>query len=1004
MTVAQRLYLLVFSAALGLLALAGLGYYQIDRVFTAANYGNTDTVPSLIVLNNAMKSFSQVRVRLYRHVLNTDSAKMDEIETKLKEAQDATADAFKKYESGGCPSGSCISDDKDRQLLDANKALLSEYNQAIVPVLRLSRDNKTEQARDLMAAKAAPLAEKLNSSIEEEIVYNEQLGLDGAKNALSAKSSALMLSILIAISLLLAIAVMGFFIVRNLMRALGGEPVQAAEIANKIAAGDLSSRFDIKAGDTSSLMAAMSKMNETLERLMVDTDVLVKAAAVGDLNTRADASKFQGDFRKLVQGVNDTIANIAEPMKVTSSYIDQIAKGVIPAQITTDYKGEYLVIRNNLNGLIKMMGDLLKETDVLIQGAAVGELDKRANAEMFQGGWKQLVVGVNETVRNIAEPMKVTSDYVDQIAKGIIPAQITTDYKGEYLVIRNNLNGMIKMMSDLLAQTNILIEGAAVGELDKRANAEMFQGGWKQLVVGVNETVRNIAEPMKVTSDYVDQIAKGIIPAQITTDYKGEYLVIRNNLNTLVKMMGDLLSETDTLIQGAAAGELDKRANAAQFQGGWNQLVVGVNQIVDTVDIAFKDTVRVAEALAKGDLSQKVTREYRGTFNVVKQSVNGTADSLTLIVGEIRDIVEAANRGDFNSKMNLDGKAGFAKDLSELLNQLSDTVDIAFKDTIHVAGALERGDLTQVVTREYQGAFDQVKQSLNNTVAKLSQVIGEVNAAATNIASASEEVSSTAQNMSQATNEQAASVEETSASVEQMGASINQNSENAKVTDSMASQAAKQATEGGVAVKETVTAMKQIAGKIGIIDDIAYQTNLLALNAAIEAARAGEHGKGFAVVAAEVRKLAERSQVAAQEIGELAGGSVDKAEEAGKLLDEIVPAINKTSDLVQEITAASEEQSSGAAQINTAMNQLNTITQQNASSTEELAATAEEMSGQAEQLQQLMSFFKVSGGAAQTQLHSAAHTTVSKLITKPGKTGSKLAASPAHDESEFVKF
>jgi methyl-accepting chemotaxis protein len=326
-------------------------------------------------------------------------------------------------------------------------------------------------------------------------------------------------------------------------------------------------------------------------------------------------------------------------------------------------------------------------------------------------------------------------------------------------------------------------------------------------------------------------------------------------------------------------------------------------------------------------------------------------------------------------------------------------------EAVGVANQLAEGDMTVKIEVDSKDETGMLLSAMKNMVEKLSQIVGEVNAAATNIASASEEVSSTAQSMSQATNEQAASVEETSASVEQMGASINQNSENAKVTDGMASQAAKQATEGGVAVKETVAAMKSIAGKIGIIDDIAYQTNLLALNAAIEAARAGEHGKGFAVVAAEVRKLAERSQVAAQEIGELASGSVSKAEDAGKLLDEIVPAINKTSDLVQEITAASEEQSSGAAQINTAMNQLNTITQQNASSTEELAATAEEMSGQAEQLQQLMSFFKVGGGSVATK-HQAFHPTTSKPAAKPAKGGAtKLVASrAAHDESEFVRF
>jgi methyl-accepting chemotaxis protein len=463
------------------------------------------------------------------------------------------------------------------------------------------------------------------------------------------------------------------------------------------------------------------------------------------------------------------------------------------------------------------------------------------------------------------------------------------------------------------------------------------------------------------------------------------------------------VGEIRNIVALANKGDFSTKMDLNGKAGYTKELSELLNQLSNTVDGAFKDTIRVAEALARGDLSQKVTTEYAGAFNQVKVSVNSTADSLTQIVGEIRNIVALANKGDFNTKLDLSGKLGYTKELSELLNQLSDTVDTAFKDTIHVSIALEQGDLTQTVTREYQGAFDQVKQSLNNTVAKLSQVIGEVNAAATNIASASEEVSSTAQSMSQATNEQAASVEETSASVEQMGASINQNSENAKVTDSMASEAAKQATQGGVAVKETVAAMKQIAGKIGIIDDIAYQTNLLALNAAIEAARAGEHGKGFAVVAAEVRKLAERSQVAAQEIGELASGSVSKAEQAGKLLDEIVPAISKTSDLVQEITAASEEQSSGASQINNAMNQLNSITQQNASSTEELAATAEEMSGQAEQLQQLMSFFKVSGGSAAVAKHSSVHANVVKPVAKkPARSETKFVAG--HDEAEFVKF
>jgi methyl-accepting chemotaxis protein len=480
---------------------------------------------------------------------------------------------------------------------------------------------------------------------------------------------------------------------------------------------------------------------------------------------------------------------------------------------------------------------------------------------------------------------------------------------------------------------------------------------------------RSITGPLAESVAAANAIAAGDLSSKIEVDSSDETGQLKAAMKSMQDNLVGIVGEIRSIVAAANKGDFNSKMELNGKAGYTKELSDLLNQLSDTVDTAFKDTVRVAQALAAGDLSQKVSRDYQGAFNDVKQAVNTTAESLTGIVGEIRTMVAAANRGDFNSKMALHGKAGYTKELSELLNQLSETVDTAFKDTIEVASALEQGDLTRTVTRDYQGAFDQVKQSLNNTVAKLAQTIGEVNATTDTIVSATQQVSATAQSLSQASSEQAASVEETTASVEEVGSSIKQNTENAKVADTMSAEGSSKAAEGGEAVTETVGAMKQIARKIGIIDDIAYQTNLLALNAAIEAARAGEHGKGFAVVAAEVRKLAERSQVAAQEIGQLAINSVGLAERAGKLLDEIVPATKKTADLVQEITAASEEQNVGVSQINTAMSQLNQITQQNASASEELAATAEEMSGQADSLQQLMSFFNVGNGPRSQHAH-----------------------------------
>ncbi len=547
--------------------------------------------------------------------------------------------------------------------------------------------------------------------------------------------------------------------------------------------------------------------------------------------------------------------------------------------------------------------------------------------------------------------------------------------------------------SDALAQMFATLPGTVQTEKDLISKVKAM---WHEVRPALEQTAK-LGLARKDAEAYSFYMAEGSIQNAAMRDNIEELSQFEQKLNDEETVKAQKTYEDARRLMLALGGLAVLMAMAAAF--------VVTRSILTQLGGEPLYAAGLLKSVAAGKLDFEVVTR-KGDDSSMLFSVRDMINRLQQVIAGQQRLVEAANRGDFTARVDLNGLSGFQKTMGEGLNQLAATTGSSIEDVVRVMKALSEGDLTQTIDKGYEGSYGQMKEFANGTVLKLSVIIGEVNAAADALAGASEEVSTTSQALSQAASEQASGVEQTSASMEEMTASIAQNTENAKVTDSMATKAAIEAAEGGEAVKATVAAMKQIAQKISIIDDIAYQTNLLALNAAIEAARAGEHGKGFAVVAAEVRKLAERSQVAAQEIGTVATGSVELAEKAGSLLTEIVPSIKKTSDLVQEISAASQEQSAGVAQINSAVTQLSQTTQQNAASSEELAATAEEMSGQAEQLQQTMSFFKTAAGAngAKPTARKPAAQAGRKLKRSATQTAGDLARAGEPDEAQFARF
>jgi len=396
-------------------------------------------------------------------------------------------------------------------------------------------------------------------------------------------------------------------------------------------------------------------------------------------------------------------------------------------------------------------------------------------------------------------------------------------------------------------------------------------------------------------------------------------------------------------------------------------------------------------------LLDNLTQTYRGTakaggrtFQVIANPVvSKQGEKLGTVVewrdltdelaieGEIGAIVEQAVRGNFSRRIDLTGKTGFFRLVSEGINRLSGNVAGVAEDMASALESLSRGDLTRRIDKEYEGVFQRLKDDFNNTVHQLSDIVTRIDHAAGSIATASREVAAGSLDLSERTEQQASSLEETAASMEQLAATVRSNAENAQQVNSLATEARTAASRGGQVAGNAVDAMRRIeqssqkiADIIGVIDEIAFQTNLLALNAAVEAARAGDAGRGFAVVAQEVRQLAQRSAQASKEIkalildsGAQVKDGVDLVRSAGTALTGIVDGIGRVADLVAEIARATSEQASGLDEVNIAIAQMDEMTQKNAALVEESTAAARSLEEQADQLREQMTYFTLDDAA-----------------------------------------
>ncbi len=505
-----------------------------------------------------------------------------------------------------------------------------------------------------------------------------------------------------------------------------------AGVTTAVARGDLSRKItvDVK-GEILELKSTINTMVDQLNAFASEVSRVAREVGTeGKLGGRAEVPDVAGVWKDLTDSVNAMGSNLTGQVRNIAEVTTAVARGDLSRKITVDVKGEILELKDTINTMVDQLNGFASEvTRVAREVGTEGKLGGQAVVPGVAGTWKNLTDSVNSMASNLTGQVRNIADVATAIARGDLSRKITVDVKGEILQLKNTINTMVDQLNAFASEVSrVAREVGTEGKLGGQAEVPGVAGTWKDLTDNVNSMASNLTGQVRNIADVATAIATGDLSRKITVDVKGEILELKNTINTMVDQLNAFASEVTRVAREVGTeGKLGGQAVVTGVAGTWKDLTDNVNSMASNLTGQVRNIAEVATAVARGDLSRKITVDVKGEILELKDTINTMVDQLNAFASEVSRVArEVGTDGKLGGQAVVTGVAGTWKDLTDNVNQMAGNLTAQVRNIAEVTVAVANGDLSKKITVDVRGEILQLKDTINTMVEQLRSFASEV--------------------------------------------------------------------------------------------------------------------------------------------------------------------------------------------------------------------------------------------------------------------------------------